>query len=110
MYSSIHTKNWAIATSSKKFVSNTRLFCKHFFILPVKLIKNRNWTFWLKEKEDKGDDEEPSANIVPKWKAGQVTAIHLKTEEDMEEEEEAAKEQTEGRYRTKLDMISLSII
>lgn len=48
------------------------------------------------EKEDKGDDEEPSANIVPKWKAGQVTAIHLKTEEDMEEEEEAAKEQTEA--------------
>jgi hypothetical protein len=50
----------------------------------------------LKEKEDKGDDEEPSANIIPKWKAGQVTPIHLKTEEDVEEEE-AAKEQPAGQ-------------
>nr|KAG5685652.1 hypothetical protein BaRGS_020894 [Batillaria attramentaria] len=41
-----------------------------------------------REKEDKGEDEEPQANIVPKWKAGIVTAISLK--DDFEEEEAAA--------------------
>ena len=38
----------------------------------------------FQEKEDKGDDEEPQANVIPKWKAGPVTAIHF-SEEDEEE-------------------------
>ena len=49
----------------------------------------------VQEKEDKGEEEEQSANIIPKWKAGQVTAIHLQTEEDMEEETKE-EESTEG--------------
>ncbi|XP_070201300.1 radial spoke head 1 homolog isoform X2 [Littorina saxatilis] len=36
------------------------------------------------EKEEKGDDEEPQAIIISKWKAGQVTAITLKEEEPEE--------------------------
>ena len=38
----------------------------------------------MQEKEDKGDDEEPQANVIPKWKAGAVTAIHFKDEDEEE--------------------------
>ena len=53
----------------------------------------------LQEKEDKGgDEEEPSANIVPKWKAGQVTAIHLQSEEE-EEQDKQEETSSQGQYR-----------
>lgn len=44
----------------------------------------------FQEKEDKAaDDEEASPNVTPKWNAGQVTAIHLQTEEEERAEEES---------------------
>lgn len=48
----------------------------------------------LQDKEEKNEDDEPAANVVPKWKAGVVTALHVKTPEEEEEErmmEEAEK-------------------
>lgn len=47
----------------------------------------------IQDKEDKGtDEEEASPNVTPKWLAGQVTAIHLQTDE-----EEKAEEESQGR-------------
>ena len=38
------------------------------------------------DKEEKNEEDEPSANVLPKWKAGVVTALHVKTPEEEEEE------------------------
>ena len=46
--------------------------------------------FYVQEKDDKSaDDEEASPNVTPKWLAGNVTAIHLQTEEEEKAEEES---------------------
>ena len=62
------------------------------------------------DKEDKGDDEEPTAGAVPKWVAGQVTALHVKTPEEEEEERmleeaEKAKAQLGKNYCAKLETL-----
>ena len=40
----------------------------------------------LKEKEEKGDEDEPPANIISKWQAGNTTAITVPTEDEELEE------------------------
>ena len=61
------------------------------------------------DKEDKGDDEEPTAGAVPKWVAGQVTALHVKTPEEEEEErmlEEAEKAKAQLGKQKRFDIES----
>ena len=40
----------------------------------------------FQDKEEKGEEDEGQVNIIPKWKAGQTTGIHLASEDDDLEE------------------------
>lgn len=45
-------------------------------------------------RDTKGDDDEPTPPVMTQWKAGTITALHVKTPEEIEEEkmlEEAQK-------------------
>lgn len=58
----------------------------------------------FQDKEEKGEEDEGQVNIIPKWKAGQTTGIHLASEDD-DLEEVPAEPTTEQSMLTLYDLL-----
>lgn len=56
---------------------------------------NGNILVMFQDRDDHNEDEESQVRIIPRWKAGQVTRIHVMTAEE-EAEEETKDEETKA--------------